>query len=433
MTETTVAVRMYNVGFGDAFLVSVARGGAVWRMLVDCGVHAHGRARPIREVVAAIIADLAEAAPPGAGPRLDVLVATHRHADHISGFAYDDWDRVEVGQVWLPFVANPEDPDTRALAGDSVAAAKQLQKLISVAGGKRRAAWPEALTAADLFAVNCLGNADAMDRLLAGRFATTAEVRFLPDRGTAGTVIDTGLPGVRMHVLGPPRDRAHLRRMDPPASVAWLARRTDPGTAAAPEALFPAVFVVPEELVGDEQRAVATALRLPRAGDEVEDLLAAAAALEGAVNNTSLFLVLDVAGTRLVFPGDAQQGGWDHVLDDPGRRALVSAPVFYKVSHHGSHNATPRRYVTEALGRGAHAMLPWGLVPRWADSIPKQALLDALAAQDTHLIRADAPTPAPHVQVHGDLWSEVTFTIAYPEGEAQSGSAHTTSSGSGGS
>ena len=270
-----------------------------------------------------------------------------------------------------------------------------------------------------------------MTRLTEGRFATTPRVRFLPDRDPAGNVLDTAVPGVQVHVLGPPRDRAHLRRMDPPAAVAWMAL----DAAAWPDdaghqPLFPAVFVVPGGQVTDTQQELVASLRLARVGDEVDALLGAAAALEGAVNNTSLFLVLDVAGTRLVFPGDAQQGAWDHVLDDPGSRALVAGPVFYKMSHHGSHNATPRRYVTEVLGRGAYAMLPWGLVPRWADSIPKQALLDALAAQDTHLIRADAPTPAPHVQVHDDLWSEVTFTIPYPDGGvAQSGSAHTTSGG----
>jgi hypothetical protein len=55
-------------------------------------------------------------------------------------------------------------------------------------------------------------------------------------------------------------------------------------------------------------------------------------------------------------------------------------------------------------------MLPWGLVRRWADTIPKKALLDALAEHQTHLVRADAAKKATHVKVSGDLWSEVTFT-----------------------
>ncbi|NLI17473.1 MAG: MBL fold metallo-hydrolase, partial [Actinomycetales bacterium] len=109
----TVHVRMYNVGFGDAFLVTVSRAGGTWRMLVDCGVHNQGQARPIRDSVRAIIADLRAASADGV-PRLDVVVATHRHADHVSGFAVDDWEEVEVGEVWLPYVADDDDPDAQA-------------------------------------------------------------------------------------------------------------------------------------------------------------------------------------------------------------------------------------------------------------------------------------------------------------------------------
>jgi hypothetical protein len=58
-------------------------------------------------------------------------------------------------------------------------------------------------------------------------------------------------------------------------------------------------------------------------------------------------------------------------------------------------------------------MLPWGLVKKWADTIPKAELLAALAAHKTHLIRADAPVAdTPQVEVGPDqLWSQVTFTV----------------------
>ena len=37
-----ITVRMYNVGFGDAILITVDQPGGPWRMLVDCGVHPSG-------------------------------------------------------------------------------------------------------------------------------------------------------------------------------------------------------------------------------------------------------------------------------------------------------------------------------------------------------------------------------------------------------
>ena len=102
---TTVEVRMYHVGFGDAFRVTVRDGRDAWRMLVDCGVHPQGQARSISESVKNIITDLVGDCG-DAPPHLDVVVATHHHQDHISGFAEDDWSEVQVDQVWVPFVEN---------------------------------------------------------------------------------------------------------------------------------------------------------------------------------------------------------------------------------------------------------------------------------------------------------------------------------------
>jgi len=63
--KLTVAVRMYNVGFGDAFVVTVRKGRQAWRMIVDCGVHAQGQVRSLEESVNAIIGDLRTASRPG--------------------------------------------------------------------------------------------------------------------------------------------------------------------------------------------------------------------------------------------------------------------------------------------------------------------------------------------------------------------------------
>ena len=97
--------------------------------------------------------------------------------------------------------------------------------------------------------------------------------------------------------------------------------------------------------------------------------------LERSVNNTSVFFLLDVQGVRLVFPGDAQEGAWEHVLNDQNALTLIKNAEFYKVGHHGSHNATPKPFVlTDWQGTG-DAMVPWGLVKAWKDTIPKKELL----------------------------------------------------------
>ena len=427
MPAPSVTVRMYDVGFGDAFLTTVKQDDQAWRLLVDCGVHSQGKARPLLDVVHAIISDLTEAAEPGTPPTLDVVVATHHHADHITGFAYDDWEKVRVGEVWVSFVEDESDDDAKILKNGLARAARSLNTLIGrAAAALNDEARTLALGLAGALALNSLGNEDAMDRLL-GRngkhFLNVPKVRYLPDKFAQLNVIRTSVPGVNVHVLGPSRDPDQLKRMNPPASARWLAMQQaldaepasdSPGDQTPAKPLFDGIYsVTPDEVsrdIGIELVSTLATLNLTTLLDDASELLAAASILERSVNNTSVFFVLDVDGTRLVFVGDSQQGAWDHVLQDPAARALVSDPAFYKIGHHGSHNATPRDYITNAIGNhGTYAMLPYGKVEQWGD-IPNENLLTAFTTMNAHIVRADAPVADARVHVGPDnLWCEITF------------------------
>jgi len=427
MPAPSVTVRMYDVGFGDAFLTTVKQDDQAWRLLVDCGVHSQGKARPLLDVVHAIISDLTEAAEPGTPPTLDVVVATHHHADHITGFAYDDWEKVRVGEVWVSFVEDESDDDAKTLKSGLARAAQSLNTLIGrAAAALNDEARSLALGLAGALALNSLGNDDAMDRLL-GRngkhFLNVPKVRYLPDKFAQLNVIRTAVPGVNVHVLGPSRSPDQLKRMNPPASARWLAMQqaldagpaTDSAGGQRPATpLFDGIYgVTPDEVshdVGIELVSTLATLNLTTLLDDASELLAAASILERSVNNTSVFFVLDVDGTRLVFVGDSQQGAWEHVLQDPAARALVSDPAFYKIGHHGSHNATPRDYVSNAIGNhGTYAMLPYGKVEQWGD-IPNENLLAAFTTMNAHIVRADAPIADARVRVGpGNLWCEITF------------------------
>src|SRR5215212_8269878 len=112
---------MYNAGFGDAFLLELPVAPTVgsppppFRMLIDCGAHSLGYPEPgwrPEDLVDQIIADISVG---GVEPRLDVVVATHRHQDHVLGFRVPAWKDVRVGEVWMPWTENPEDPIATAL------------------------------------------------------------------------------------------------------------------------------------------------------------------------------------------------------------------------------------------------------------------------------------------------------------------------------
>ena len=69
-------------------------------------------------------------------------------------------------------------------------------------------------------------------------------------------------------------------------------------------------------------------------------------ALDDALNNTSLILLLEIGRLSMLFPGDAQIENWRYTLnqlnDDTELRAKLANIDLYKVGHHGSRNATPR-------------------------------------------------------------------------------------------
>lgn len=441
----TIEIRMYNVGFGDAFRITVRRGGETWRMLVDCGVHSHGAARPLKESVKNIIDDLTQDC--GGNPHLDVVVATHRHRDHIRGFADDVWAAVDVDEVWVPFVEDETDADANKLREAQTRTAQKLAMLIGERQQKLAANQTEAklsLAKAMAMARNSRGNAKATDRLL-GRGITFAkprhDVRYLPDIDQSENTIRFDKCGVVAHILGPPRDAAMLRKMDPPKNAGWLTLNLDDVVDAQldddddeaddtvatngeapratdkpekPSPLFNQDFVltdlthVPADLIESKRK-----LRLHALTNDI-GLLAAASVLEQSVNNTSLFFVLDVAGVRLLFPGDAQYGAWESVRDDPKSLELISNVDFYKMGHHGSHNATPMSFIETQWKNPGDTMVPWGLVKLWEDSIPYTELINALTANHHRVIKPNKDTvgdnPASEL-VETEWWSELTFKL----------------------
>src|SRR5262245_23786912 len=122
--EAQVTIRMYKVGFGDCFLLLIPTDAGTKKMLIDCGSLKNHK-KKIAEISNRVIEDIRDS---DGTPRIDVLVVTHRHADHISGFANPEWSKVEVGEVWIITDRRAGDqtsgsPDTPCGAAPSIVAA----------------------------------------------------------------------------------------------------------------------------------------------------------------------------------------------------------------------------------------------------------------------------------------------------------------------
>jgi beta-lactamase superfamily II metal-dependent hydrolase len=394
VSATEIRLRAYAVGFGDAMVLTARRDDRQWRMLVDCGVHSSGTnpAHSIDEVIDDI---LAEAARDDGCPHFDVIAASHRHRDHVSGFTDPRWRDVSVGEVWLPWSEHPDDREAVEIRRAHDALALRL----TMAFGADELGFS--------LSMNSLSNARAMDTLLNGFPGATA--RFVAVDGGARRE-PLPFPGAAVWMLGPTRRPEELRRKTPPADERWFAEGVvstrqegspfDPSSRIELERfaqLYPHLDTDPKSLAR---------VTLP-AGDALE----AAGWLDRALNNTSLFFVVEIEGIGVLFPGDAQWGAWRHVLADEGARRLLHQVRAYKVSHHASHNGTPRSFAEQMLDPSALSLVSVQHMPQWAN-LPNSDLLGELRRDGRQLVRTDEPAPATDVVRHPtDLWVEIILRV----------------------
>jgi hypothetical protein len=392
----TATLRMYAVGFGDCFLLSVPRADQrPWRMLVDCGVHVLGRSE---HAMATVVGDLIEVCSDDADPVIDVVVATHRHQDHVSGFDDARWSEVTVGEVWLPWSENPSDSVAQQLRTRLDATARNLHLRFGA----------DSAEVAGL-ALNSLSNEKAMTTLRDG-FRGRARRCYLSTEEPNRREL-TGLPDARVHLLGPPRTPAAIKSMDPPELERWLTmdQRTS-GRSDSLEIPFGPAYRIADRAAFWQQYEHLTAEDelLDSAPLEPDGGLAAASWLDRVLNNTSLVFVLEVDDIRILFAGDAQWGVWREILNNLDARELLARTNLYKVSHHGSHNGSPKTLVNEVLPSSLTSVMSFKTMSRWK-AIPKAQLVTALSAERRLLLRPDEAVPdSPSVRRAGDgLWTEI--------------------------
>jgi hypothetical protein len=207
-----VTVRMYRQGLGDCFLLAFATGGArPCYVLIDCGVlvgtaDAEARMRQVAENVRV-----------ATGGRIDVLVATHQHWDHLSGFeqAREVFDQIEIGQVWVAWTEDPENGLAARLRGRRDTAVRALTaaaRSLRVQGGDERA---DALDAVLGFfgELGADGRPSGLQRALEYVLGRGKPPRYrVPGEPPVPL---PGVAGARVYVLGPPQDESLLLRSDP--------------------------------------------------------------------------------------------------------------------------------------------------------------------------------------------------------------------------
>jgi hypothetical protein len=162
-------------------------------------------------------------------------------------------------------------------------------------------------------------------------------------------------------------------------------------------------------------------------GDWLDGASDMALQLDSLTNNTSLVIAIELApgGDVLLFAADAQVGNWlswqnlKWTVDGKSVTGpdLLSRAIFYKVGHHGSHNATLKEKGLEEMKNLRVAMIPvdhdMAVKKRWG-KMPLDELVTALKQQAKGVVLRvdDKALPASSENVTedpGKLFYEVTF------------------------
>ena len=413
---------MYRHGLGDCFLLRFPKtGGGFAHVVIDSGV-LKGTADASQKMTE--VAQNIEAETEG---KIDVLVTTHEHWDHVSGFkqAREVWDRIEIAHVWQAWTENPKDKLANKIRGDRAAKSEEVvQKFDKLREENSQSLLLDGIRTervSGLFgflgaaSTKELGGTQEAMQYISGRgkpvYHMPGDIAKVPD-----------VAAVNVFVLGPPHDETQIKKSDPrkknsevyeaEGGAQAFAVSDEGGIVVDDFAPFAPNVGIPvakdynaqfRSQFGSEDRDAWRRLRL----DGMAELESLALMLDGDTNNTSLALAFELGkgGPVLLFPADAQVGNWMSwgavkwkgstvTMDD-----LFARTVLYKVGHHGSHNATMKDQGLEKMkNRDLIALVPVNLKmaakKKW--KMPIEPLKNRLMERTRgRVILADDETPIP--------------------------------------
>jgi len=406
-----VRVRMYCQGLGDCFLLTFPRQGgqrAEFHVLIDCGVISGTQnARNLTHAVVQHIHETTQG-------HLDLVVATHEHWDHVSGFnqARDLFNSFKIDRIWLGWTEDPK--DSWNIVKDRAAkleALRQATERMSPQAALDKAVRTQQNSIREV--LSFFGDSLALDAGEPGRRTTRDAVNYLSGRSGSEVTYcypskpPLGLDGVedvRVYVFGPPENVDLLRMNDPTRAGKTYELAANSGEDSFYAALSPAgldtrysrikdltypfeeMYRIQEERTREardakffetyynfEGKAANSWRRIDADWLDVTSELALN--LDSDTNNTSLVLAFELgkpgSGKVLLFAADAQVGNWlswkDLSWKLPGAQSsaaitahqLLERTVLYKVGHHGSHNATLSELGLDLMNRDdLVAMIP---------------------------------------------------------------------------
>lgn len=392
----TAKIRMYRMHeLGDCFLLSFKENEVESHVLIDCGSfrNSNTSSKKFKEITKDIRTVVGEKG-------LDLVVATHQHNDHMSGFEFakDDFRSIGINQVFLSWLDDEKD----SLALDiGEQHDKVVQRLANVRGILKK---DKKLDESIRFALDEIVDERSFktDHSFTGK-----ATKFLKEVGDnpiqylrPGQILNVpniSKEALRIHVLGPPRDYKTIRSTNPRKGESYDRHLNDIlfSIDELSNALndqssdynfpfnrkfrkYPSEIAKASKTKNKNPKEIDPTLEQYKAYHKEKwqnidnDWLAIAKRfalhLNSYTNNTSLVLAFELVQSEkiLLFVGDAQAGNWrswdsiewdqdDHPLD---LDTLLRNTVFYKVGHHGSHNSTSKKALDKMTHDELVAFIP---------------------------------------------------------------------------
>ncbi len=396
----TINVRMFRMGTGDFFILTIFNKEAQtkdqnlipFKIMIDCGC-IHGSKEDFEKTVR----DLADYV----DNKIDLLIVTHEHADHINGFekASEIFETIVFDEVWFSWTENKEDDFANNLRQNHA----ELQKAVALSAEKLKkvnfsTAFGEDFDKALMIesrnhfvqSLSEINDLSLNQNIALGKPKPTMEdllreykvikaathVQFL-DQGQLIENLDN-LKGIRFFILGPPKDNQLLkseekigdgyekREQKSTKSIAFLDALNFNYTSSSLEDIQPFdnnytlntlnSIDMDYKSPDNEWRSINS------------DWLFSAGNLalrhQTSINNTSLAICIQIIENEkvLLFPGDAEYGNWISWHDglswsistNNGKKKvnaeyLLNNTVFYKVGHHLSQNGTAKQKGLEMM------------------------------------------------------------------------------------
>ncbi|OYT88748.1 MAG: hypothetical protein CFE43_20980 [Burkholderiales bacterium PBB3] len=384
---------MYRHGLGDCLLLRFTReSGGTFNVLIDCGIIMV--ATDAKKRMGKVVKDIAKAC----GGRLDVVVMTHEHWDHASGFstqhAQDLFDDIAIGEVWYGWTEDPQNDLGVRLRKER---AEKVQALAMASLAMERFPAMSVRTRGLNSILGFFGIDNKTEGLSAPKpiQKTRSAFEYLKNRRGVKTrylypdkapLSLTGVNDARVFVLGPPQDESLIKKSSPSkrdsevyelAAEASLTRSleaafrrvvSDNTGDAFSDCPFDSNFrqhrhtAAAKELIEETWNATGLEWRQIEE-DWTQSAETLALNLDTHTNNTCVVLAFEFSDTGEVFlfPADAQVGNWlswqdvkwrvksEGIATEVTGPELLSRTVFYKVGHHGSHNATLNKLGLEQM------------------------------------------------------------------------------------